>query len=217
MARTSTSPEDWPLPAGVDVLLTSDPDESVLTDEERLRLATFGHAGRRRQFVLGRTAARRLAAARLGCGPIAVPLAVDADGAPRLPGAHISIAHAGRAHGALGAAAVADRPVGIDVEGVRARRPDLWRRLLRPNEYGLLDALGGPTDEAQTLLWVLKEAVLKAQRTGFRAGAQSVVLQPRPDGTFGAGAVRAESDRGAWELYAHHTDGVWTAVAWLAP
>ena len=201
------------MPRGVEALLTTEPDDSVLTDEERTRAETFGHEGRRRQFVLGRTAARRLAAARLGCLPAQVPLSFDDDGAPRLGGGFVSIAHGGRGASSVGAAAVADRAVGIDVERVAPRRPDLWTRLLRPEERPVLDALGGPTDEAQTLLWTLKEAVLKAQRTGFRAGARSVHLHlgPAPE------AATARSGGGAWGLRYRRVDDLWVAVAWAMP
>lgn len=194
---------------------TAEEDISVLSEEEQSRLDTFGHPARRRQFALGRTAARTLAATRLGCPPRDVPLTVGTDGAPRVAGGYISIAHGGRGPDLLGAAALADRPVGIDVERVAPRRPDLWTRILRPDEHDLLDALGGPTDTVQTLLWTLKEAVLKAQRTGFRAGGQSVRLsldvERLADGTGGA-----TSEHGDWRLAFQRVDELWLAVAWDA-
>ncbi len=201
---------DWPVPQDVEIVYTTEEDVSVLTPDERARLATFGHAGRRRQFVLGRTAARTLAARRLGCAPAAVPLVVGADGAPHLDGAFVSIAHGGRGAAAVGVAALADRAVGVDVEAVGPRRPDLWTRILRPDERPLLDALGGPTDDVQTLLWTLKESVLKAQRTGFRAGGRSVRLALDVE----AGTASAASRHGRWRLAFRPLDGLWLAVAW---
>ena len=213
----TSSLRDWPLPQGVEVLITTEPDDSVLTSDERRRLATFRHVDRRRQFVLGRTAARRLAAARLGCAPAAVLLSLDDDGAPHLGDAFVSIAHGGRGDAAVGAAALADRAVGIDVEVVARRRPDLWTRILRSEEQSLLDALGGPTDDAQTLVWTLKEAVLKAQRTGFRAGGRSVRLDLHADGAPPeVGDATAASDQGDWRLRFGRIGVVWVAVAWEA-
>lgn len=211
----ASSLPDWPLPQGVEALLTTEPDDSVLTSDEHRRLASFRHVERRRQFILGRTAARTLAAAHLGCAPAEVPLSLGDDGAPRLDGSYVSIAHGGRREASVGAAALADRAVGIDVEAVAPRRLDLWARILRPEERPLLDALGGPTDSAQTLLWTLKEAVLKAQRTGFRAGGRSVRLDLSAGGVPPEeGEATAASDAGDWRLCYGRVGELWVAVAW---
>ncbi|HEX8387267.1 MAG TPA: 4'-phosphopantetheinyl transferase superfamily protein, partial [Rubricoccaceae bacterium] len=147
--------------------------------------------------------------------PAAVPLSVGPDGAPVVPGRHVSIAHTGRGSGTVAVAAVSAGPVGVDLERVGPRRADLWRRVLSPSEHGVLDAFGGPTDSTQTLLWALKEAVLKGQRTGLRAGARSVTLGV-PDGTGPhRGRLRAVSEQsGAWEVaYALHGEA-WVVAAW---
>lgn len=186
----------------------------MLSGAERARLEGFRSPDRRLGFALGRTAARGLLAHATGEAPEHVRLDVAPDGSPVAPGRFVSIAHTGRGEASLGVAATAPVPVGIDAEAVAARRPDLWRRLLSPAEYAVLDAFGGPTDEAQTLLWALKEAVLKGQRTGFRAGARSVVLA-LPDGTPEAGRVRAVADlSGAWEVAYATVGGAVVAVAW---
>ena len=179
-------------------------------------MAAFGSADRRLRFALGRRAIRGLAAERLGCAPAAVPLVVGPDGAPRLDGTFVSIAHAGRGGGAAGAAALADRPVGVDVEVVAPRHPALWRRMLRDDERGALDALGGPTDEAQTLLWSMKEAVLKGQRTGLRAGARSVrlTLDAAAPPVGAGGAVAWADASGAWRLRYGRVGPLWLVVAW---
>ena len=183
-------------------------------------MAAFKSADRRVRFALGRRAARTLAAERYGCAPADVPLTVGPDGAPRLAGAYVSISHAGRGGGhgpaPVGAAVVGDRPVGVDVEAVARRHPALWRRILRDDEGEVLDALGGPTDRAQTLVWSMKEAVLKGQRTGLRAGARSVRLAldaAPPDGAGGAGRAWAEAS-GAWRLAYADLGGLWLVVAW---
>ena len=215
---TDLDPADWRLPAGLAarLLRASDGVAPALAPDERGRQAAFGHADRRRQFALGRTAARTLAAGRFGCAPEAVPLTVGADGAPDLPGLHVSIAHTARGDRVAALAAVADGPVGVDLERVAPRRPDLWRRILADDEHGLLDALGGPTDRAQTLLWTLKEAVLKGQRTGFRAGGRSVRLALDADGappTRGLATATARAS-GAWTVAFGLEGDLWLAVAW---
>ncbi len=213
-------PDSFPLPPGVVVAVRSLADGAGgLSDAETALMATFVHADRRAAFALGRTAARALLAARLGVAADAVPLAVGADGAPETEGGCVSISHAGRGAGVVAAAAIAPTAVGVDLEAIVPRRPDLWRRMLRADEHALLDALGGPSDRAQTLLWSLKEAVLKGQRTGFRAGARSVRLAL--DGTAGevpaSGTGTASADAsGAWHLAWTDLGGMWLTVATAA-
>ena len=205
------------LPPGLAVaLVRGGADPAALSADERARLATFGSADRRLRFALGRQAARSLAAERLGCAPADVPLAIGPDGAPRLDGAFVSIGHAGRGGHAVGAAALGDRPVGVDVEAVAPRHPALWRRMLRDDERPALDALGGPTDEAQTLLWSMKEAVLKGQRTGLRAGARSVrlTLDTAPPGAVAGGAGAWAEASGAWRLRYGRVGPLWLVVTW---
>ena len=192
--------------------------ESVLSAAERARRDGFGAADRRRHFALGRLAARTLAGERLGVPPGAVPLGVAADGAVEVEGAdlHLSISHGGGGAAAVGLAAIGPRPVGVDVEPIRARRADLWTRILRPDERPALDALGGPSDESQTLLWSLKEAVLKGQRTGLRAGARSVRLELGDGADLSSGVASAQADAsGRWALrYARRGD-LWVVVTVL--
>ncbi|PAP77804.1 4'-phosphopantetheinyl transferase family protein [Rubrivirga marina] len=218
---TDLDPGTWRLPAGLDarLLRAAAGTPPALSDAERSRLQTFGHPDRRRQFVLGRTAARTLASLRLGVPPEAVPLGVGADGAPELPGLHVSIAHTARADHVAALAAVAGCPVGVDLERVARRRPDLWRRILNADEHALLERLGGPTDDVQTLLWTLKEAVLKGQRTGFRAGGRSVRLALDADGALpDSGHARAEADgSGAWTVAFGRDGDLWLAIAWASP
>ena len=195
---------------------SADGGAAVLSEREHARADAFGSASRRRQFALGRTAARTLAGERLGVDPDRVDLRVAADGAPEVPGVHLSIAHTGRGGNVAAAAALAARPIGVDLERVAPRRPDLWRRILRPEEHTLLEALGGPTDDAQTLLWTLKEAVLKGQRTGFRAGGRSVHLALAADGVPPArGHATAEAEgSSAWRIAFGRDGDLWLAVAW---
>ena len=214
---TDLDPARWGLPPGLGARLVTEADDATdaLPDDERARRDGFGHADRRRQFELGRLAARTVAGERLGLEPPSVPLAVGVDGAPEVVGCHVSIAHTGRGGGVAALAAVHRAPVGVDLERVAPRRPDLWRRISNPAEQPVLDALGGPTDDAQTLLWTLKEAVLKGQRTGFRAGGRSVTLALDADGSPPAlGRARAGSAGAEWEVAYGRVDDLWLAVAW---
>ena len=107
------------LPADVHVRIASVDDEPeadlALSDEERIRLQTFGSADRRRSFALGRFAARALLSDALGAPAPLAPLGVAPAGGPEVLGheLYLSIAHAGRGSGVAAAAALASRPVGV--------------------------------------------------------------------------------------------------------
>lgn len=189
------------------------PLPATLSDAERQRLETFGSAVRRRTFALGRATLRELLAERLGMTAEGVPLEVAADGAPEVAGhaLHVSLAHTATDHQTVAVAAVSPRAIGVDVEAIRPRRPDLYRFILHPDEYGLLDALPHEHDAAQVVLWALKEAVLKAQRSGFRCSPKKLRLSLDPGGHSGIVVVEGGA---AWAVrYAEH-EGCALAVAY---
>jgi 4'-phosphopantetheinyl transferase len=200
----------WPLPPGVRARIALEGDAVVLTDLEGRRLGGYRSEPRRRQSALGRTAARTLAAEVLGVSPLEVGLESDRDGAPVIAGLDVSISHTSRGGAPAGVAVIAKRTVGVDLERVSQRRPDLWRRLLRPDEYAVLEATGGPTDEVQTTLWSIKEAVLKGQRTGFRAGARSLRILE-----VGERISIVEADAsGRWHVATGLEGDLLIAIAW---
>ena len=125
--------------------------------------------------MLGRAAARTLLAERLGVDPAQVPLHVAEDGGVDVLGAALalSIAHSG----AHAVAAVAERPIGIDLERIAPRHERLPRFLLHPDEYAAFDALPLDAERSAILYWTLKEATLKALRTGFRLSPKKLRLE----------------------------------------
>lgn len=149
--------------------------EALLSPEERERVARYTHAGRRQSFTLGRATARTLLAERLRIAPAQVPLRVAEDGGVDVDGAAVtvSIAHSG----AHAVAAIAERAVGIDLEGIARRHESLPRFLLHPDEYAAFDALPLDPVRAAILYWTLKEATLKALRTGFRLSPKKLRLE----------------------------------------
>jgi phosphopantetheinyl transferase len=191
------------LPADITFRLASravgaEPPLAALSDAELARLATFGSPARRNAFALGRDTVRKLLADRLAQPAAEVPLTVASDGALECPAGdlRVSLAHTVRARTTVAVAAAASRALGVDIEALRARQPELYRRILREDEYVLLDHFSDH-DRAQVTLWALKEAVLKAQRTGLRTPARAVSLQIDTDRQRG----RARVDGGAeWEL-----------------
>jgi 4'-phosphopantetheinyl transferase len=183
----------------------------ILSAEERARLITFAHPDRRRAFALGRLAARSLLAGALRSSAPSVPLGVGAGGAPEVTGhdLYISIAHAGRGAGVAAVAAIAGRPVGVDLELNTPRHPDLLPRLLTPQEASLPASLEVDAAEQASLVWTLKESVLKGLGTGLRRGARSVVLEARD-----WGLAEAFDGEHAWQVRYERREAFWVAVAW---
>ncbi|WP_373355978.1 4'-phosphopantetheinyl transferase [Pseudoroseicyclus sp. CXY001] len=120
-------------------------------------------ASRQAEFAAGRTAARK-ALARLGCGPLPIP--VGAQRAPVWPEGFIgSITHTGGWAAAIVARAAPGRALGLDIEqngrvtddiAFSIRAAGEW---LRPEETAAL-APGGYAPE--TLRFAAKEAAFKA-------------------------------------------------------
>ncbi|HMB91033.1 MAG TPA: 4'-phosphopantetheinyl transferase superfamily protein [Rhodothermales bacterium] len=148
--------------------------ETLLSAEEQARLAAYTLGKRRREFALGRAAARTLLAERLGYPPADIALAVTDGGCVDVVEAdlHLSIAHSGE----HAVAAVAERIVGIDLERIQPRHPELPRFILHPDEYDYFEALPLDATRAPILYWTLKEATLKALRTGFRLSPKKLQL-----------------------------------------
>jgi len=157
-----------------------------LSGEELACLDTFGSEKRRREFIAGRAAARSLLARHLACDPTDVPLRIAEDGAVDVspasvsaspsasPGApiHLSIAHSGP----HAVAVISEEPVGVDLEAIVPRDAGLERFLMAPAQRGLIEGWPYARDEALVLAWALKEAVLKARRSGFRLSPKKLHL-----------------------------------------
>ncbi len=155
-----------------------------LTEAERLRLQAITSPARRDTFLAGHWQARWQAAQWLQLDVRRIALEADADGRPILcvdgdaMPLHVSLSHSGD----WLALALADAPVGVDVELPQRERD--WNALARfvfsPDERQRVhDADDAARAEVFHALWTLKEA------HGKRSGAG---LQPRA-----ARAVTAQS------------------------
>ena len=192
-------------------LLSSDVD--LLSEGERERYEAFGHDDRKRGFLLGRKAAKRLISEHENLDVSDAEVVVLDGGSPAISQSkrRLSISHAGHGDNVLAMACIAERPVGVDLELIAPRRADLYTRVLHPDEYGLLDDLDLQHNEVQLLLWSLKEAVLKGLQTGFRRSAKNVHLDDLSDGTGRAHL----HDGPSWHLrYARH-GMFWATIAFL--
>lgn len=162
-------------------------DDAWLSARERAVLGGLRVPGRRRDWRLGRWAAKRAVAAALG--PSEVEVRAAEDGAPealvagRAAPVTISISH----RAGLGAClAVPGRlAAGCDLELVEPHLPALAGDYFTPAELALVERFGPDgRDLAVALVWSGKESALKALRQGLRLDTRDVEVELSP----GAGA-----------------------------
>ncbi len=99
-------------------------------------------------------------------------IAYGSHGKPYLrdyPNAHFNISHSGQ----YVACAVADRPVGIDVQIIGAYRPDVAARVCSGEELAGIEVSDAPASEF-TKLWTRKEAHLKMLGCGITGGTREL-------------------------------------------
>lgn len=184
--------------------------KGLLSEQERVYLEAVRHEGRRQEYTAGRVLARRLAATHLDCNPEAVPLVVADDGSLLLEHSNFSISLAHSAGGVC-AAVAQHTDVGIDLEVIRPRHPDLYRFILHPEEYDLLDTTGLDRDNLLILCWSIKEAVLKGMKTGFRCSPKKLRLDIDVE-QGKAGIVIAGQD--PWQCVFEQRDNNYLAIAY---
>ena len=179
-----------------------DPDPAVLPEVERLAI-TRAVDKRRREFIAGRTLARRCLQ-RLGTAAVAIP--VSDDRAPEWPpGVVGSITHTNTWCAVAVARADRVRGIGIDVELDEDLKEDLWPRVCTAAEQRYL--AGRPAADRgflAKLIFSAKEAAYKAQypltRKFLDFTAMSIELVV--DGGATEGTFRAVLQEAAGELLA---------------
>ncbi len=186
------NPVAWlELPCGVQlhhlrIALDGRPNDGayrVLDASERDRAERFHRNEDRQRFMQTRVALRRLLGERLAMDPAAVAFITVGRGRPVLAGSassaglHFSVSHAGE-HAMV---ALADRPLGVDVEIVRSEAwsPTMAALVLSADELGFIAAEPEP-DLAFFRCWTRKEAYVKTGHQGLSDGLRNVSLTPGP-------------------------------------
>jgi phosphopantetheinyl transferase len=157
----------------------------LLSPREADVLAGLAVVPRRRKWLLGRAAGKRLVRAVEGADVLAdaeISILNRASGEPyvvcegrgpwRLP---ISLSHRSE----VGLAAAPDDAharIGADVETVEARDAALVRQFFTDGEAGLVQGGTAPADAMVALIWSAKEAVLKLLGLGLRLDTRRVVV-----------------------------------------
>lgn len=137
----------------------------------------FASSERRRQFLCGRWLLRKMLSEAGGEAPASYQLITEANGKPVCAGGPaVSITHAG---GYVAACLAGEGEIGIDLEVVDLRRhaPKVARRFFSTAEADWLESQ--PADRF-FMLWVLKEAYVKALGAGIFGGLNGLqcVVEP---------------------------------------
>lgn len=146
-------------------------------------------AWRQAEWLAGRLLAKRLVGEVVGAPGNEVEVLPRADGSPYvvvggspMPALHVSVSHTARHV----AAALAPEPAGVDLceTGSAAAVRRVADRVLSPEELSLI---GTDRPEAMAGAWALKEAAVKADRTGIFSAAprRIVILGLRPPALSG--------------------------------
>jgi phosphopantetheinyl transferase len=187
--------ERWPDLASRELIM-----RNSLGGGERARYAAHPPRGRR-QWLLGRIAVKDAVRQWLwdhGEGPVfpaELRVGNDASGRPYVTGVHgrvlpaldVSLAHRAEAGVAIVRPHAPGPGPGIDIEEVTDRTPQTVAAALGTDELRLLRELSDATGGSQALwftrFWAAKEAVAKAEGTGFDGRPRDfTVLEATPDG-----------------------------------
>lgn len=151
----------------------------LLSPDERDRAAAFTRPDARRRFVVARGRLRERLAAELGAPPAELAFRYGPTGKPAVEGAGglgFNLAHSGD----VALLALAEGPVGIDVERLRPLKDaeGLARRWFHPREVARIDRAEDPLGEFFAT-WVAKEAALKLVGVGVGESLPRVATPAR--------------------------------------
>ncbi len=177
-------------------------DGSICSSGEHARAARYRDPLAGARWLAAHHLLRSLLAERLGGAPAELEFSEGPHGKPAVAGVEFNLAHSG----GLAVVAIADRPVGVDVETPRtfARPAGVARRL------GLVwDAVpAGDRESALLRAWTRTEALVKATGDGASAGLAGAEERLTPKGwvvvdlELGGVAVGAVAARGSdWSLH----------------
>jgi phosphopantetheinyl transferase len=170
------------------------PWPGLLSPREEKILGGLGIVPRRRKWLLGRIAAKRLvrqivAEDALADNQISVLnqpsgepfVLIEGRGAWSYP---ISLSHRSEI-GMAAAPTESDARIGADLETVEARDSALVRQFFTDQEAEIVDASGPDRDLVMARIWSAKEAVLKLVGLGLRIDTRGVEVRLRGDAFAG--------------------------------
>jgi 4'-phosphopantetheinyl transferase len=153
-----------------------------LGPRERRVLAGLRVDKRRRDWQLGRCAAKAAVAAWLAVPAERIEILATSDGAPAAyidgEAARVAISLSHRAERALAVVADAGCEVGCDLEVVEPRSRAFVGEWLAAAEQAIVaTAVGGERHRLANLMWTAKEAAAKVRREGLRLDVRHAVTE----------------------------------------
>ena len=157
----------------------------LLSAREEKLLAGLGLVPRRRKWLLGRAAAKRLVRDMLGEGQVPekkISVLNQPSGEPFVliegkGGWDYSISISHRSEVGMAAAPLERTArIGADVETIEPRDPALVRQFYTDGEAQIVEAAGDDRDEIVARIWSAKEAVLKLLGLGLRIDTRGVLV-----------------------------------------
>ncbi|MCB8821774.1 4'-phosphopantetheinyl transferase family protein [Microvirga rosea] len=157
---------------------------------ERKRAERFGRQLDRLSYQLAHGFLRHVLAQEAGCDPEELRLSVSANGKPICPGGpFFNMSHTADW---IAVAVSSSRDVGLDVEAVAATGAQVHRvpMAVAAEDEGVLPLLDRRREQAETMLWSIKEAALKL--TGeVMTDPGHMAVRRRRDGLFHVSPSRA--------------------------
>ena len=178
------------------------------TVADRERCAAFTHPRRRAECLAGRALLRYSLGQFTGGGGLSHELRATPEGKPEcVAGPAISLSHSGEI---LVCAVAGGGSIGVDVETRKPRTPamELAAQYFSPFEVSWVEA---DPDRRFQMLWVLKEAYLKALGVGLAGGLGSLECRIEPPSI----EARVVAGAAAPHLELYSGRSCYVGVAWL--
>jgi 4'-phosphopantetheinyl transferase len=178
---------------------------ALVSYEERQRAGAYHFRRDRIRYLAVRSVLRDLLARYLGMKPAEVPLILEVEGKPQiappnLAGIFFNLTHTDRFSLI---ALTCQAAIGVDLEAVvpQSGNEELARHILSERELAIYDALPEHLKlDRFYMLWTMKEAVLKAFGTGFRADPRMLEVGVSLDSVQVRKIFFDGEDRGEWTL-----------------
>lgn len=162
---------------------------AIIAADERDQAGRFRHADHRRRFVVRRALRRLWLAEHIGTAPRDLSFDTNHHGKPQLPGGpQFSAAQSGD----MMMLAIADRPIGCDIEAVDAALdwPPIAARFFAAKEVAALAALPeAAARQAFFECWARKEAFVKATGQGLSHPLDAFAVSVAPTARVLAGGA----------------------------
>ena len=181
---------------------------TFVTAPDRERCAALTHPRRRAECLAGRALLRHALEQFTGRSGLSHELRATPEGKPEcVAGPAISLSHSGEI---LVCAVASGGSIGVDVE---TRRPRTPARTLAAQYFSPLEAswIEADPDRRFQMLWVLKEAYLKALGVGLAGGLGSLECRIEPPSI----EARVAADSAVPNLGLYSGRGCYLGIAWL--